>query len=131
MGTRADFYVGRGEGAEWLGSIAFDGYPKGIAAEILNASTETEYRERVARFLVREDGTTPEMGWPWSWEDSRTTNYAYAFDFGRVWAHGASWFVATEPKPEPDEEDDAVFPNMKARQNVTFGRRSGLLVRHG
>lgn len=30
MGTRADFYVGRGESAEWLGSIAWDGYPSGI-----------------------------------------------------------------------------------------------------
>jgi hypothetical protein len=29
MGTRADFYVGRGETAEWLGSIAWDGNPGG------------------------------------------------------------------------------------------------------
>jgi hypothetical protein len=29
MGTRADFYVGRGKDAEWLGSVAFDGYPSG------------------------------------------------------------------------------------------------------
>ena len=27
MGTRADFYVGRGDAAEWIGSIAYDGYP--------------------------------------------------------------------------------------------------------
>lgn len=27
MGTRADFYIGRGENAEWLGSIAWDGDP--------------------------------------------------------------------------------------------------------
>jgi hypothetical protein len=30
MGTRADFYVGRGETAEYLGSIAWDGYPDGL-----------------------------------------------------------------------------------------------------
>lgn len=30
MGTRADFYVGRGTEAEWIGSIALDGYPDGI-----------------------------------------------------------------------------------------------------
>lgn len=30
MGTRADFYVGRGEQAEWLGSIAWDGNPGAI-----------------------------------------------------------------------------------------------------
>lgn len=32
MGTIADFYVGRGPKAEWIGSIAWDGYPDGIVA---------------------------------------------------------------------------------------------------
>jgi hypothetical protein len=30
MGTRADFYIGRGTEAEWLGSVAWDGYPGGV-----------------------------------------------------------------------------------------------------
>lgn len=30
MGTRADFYVGTGANAEWLGSIAYDGHPDTI-----------------------------------------------------------------------------------------------------
>ena len=30
MGTRADFYIGKGTDAEWLGSIAWNGYPDGI-----------------------------------------------------------------------------------------------------
>ncbi len=29
MGTRADFYTGRGQTAQWLGSIAWGGYPVG------------------------------------------------------------------------------------------------------
>jgi hypothetical protein len=26
MGTRGDFYVGRGKDAEWIGSIAYDAF---------------------------------------------------------------------------------------------------------
>ena len=33
MDERADFYVGRGEDAEWLGSITWNGYPKALAFE--------------------------------------------------------------------------------------------------
>jgi hypothetical protein len=40
MGTRADFYVGRGGQAEWLGSIAWDGYPSGIDKWVFSVSTE-------------------------------------------------------------------------------------------
>ena len=31
MGTRADLYIGRGTDAEWIGSVAWDGYPSGLA----------------------------------------------------------------------------------------------------
>ncbi len=34
MGTRADFYVGLGEQAEWLGSVAWDGNPDNDVAAI-------------------------------------------------------------------------------------------------
>src|SRR6266446_6472207 len=86
MGTRADFYVGRGKQAEWLGSIAWDGYPKAIALDVLNARSEDEFREAVVHFLTpREDATAPDMGWPWPWEDSGTTDFSYAFARDRVW----------------------------------------------
>lgn len=138
MGTRADFYVGRGETAEWLGSIAMDGYPDGIDDAVKGSSTEAQYRAAVAAFIAADDrGTTPEMGWPWPWEDSRTTDYAYAFvandapGSGAVWASsfGHRWFLVQreEPDDEPGEKV-AVFPNMKSRQNVTMGPRSGLIV---
>ncbi len=35
MGTRADFYIGRGPTAEWIGSLPLDGYPEGIDAKVL------------------------------------------------------------------------------------------------
>jgi hypothetical protein len=132
MGTRADFYVGRGEDAEWIGSVAWDGYPDGFRkGGILNAATEDAFRAAVTRMLGRrDDATTPDLGWPWPWEDSRTTDYAYAFDSGKVWAScfGHEWFDPTKPEPEEDTPKSAVFPDMSARKAATLGPRSGLLV---
>src|SRR5205085_462948 len=85
MGTRADFYVGRGEGATWLGSIAWDGYPEGGVAELLGIKDKHAWMAAVHRFIVsREDGTTTDLGWPWPWEDSNTTDFSYTWDDG-VW----------------------------------------------
>ena len=135
MGTRADFYVGRGVDAEWLGSTAWDGYPAGVPDEILQAKDEKEFRDAVGDHLAeREDGTLPEHGWPWPWDDSGTTDYAYAFDGGQVHGScfGGPWF---DPEAEPEYDDDgepverngpdAVFPDMQSVKRVTLGGRSG------
>lgn len=140
MGTRADFYVGRGEDAEWLGSIAWDGYPDGVfagASQLFTAPVSAaEWRAWVQDLLGREDGTTPELGWPWPWEDSRTTDYAYALDDGAIWgtSFGYAWF-RVDPKVEnfgePDDDPHvktAVFPDMTSRKNVTYGKRSGVII---
>jgi hypothetical protein len=142
MGTRADFYIGRGKDAEWLGSIAWDGYPDGLTAdsdkcaedlnkvELLAATDGAGFRDALTSFLAtRDDATYPNQGWPWPWNDSRTTDYAYAFDGGKVWASsfGGEWFDPLLPEPEDDEgEKVAVFPNMKQRKSLTLGKRSGL-----
>ena len=134
MGTRADFYVGKGENAEWLGSIAWDGYPKGIPEEILKAKSEEEYRKNVEAFLgKREDGTLSAQGWPWPWEDSGTTDYAYAFDNGDVYAcsFGIKWFRPLEEKEPESDVEEAIFPNMKNKQRVAMGDRSGIIVIQG
>jgi hypothetical protein len=128
MGTRADFYVGTGADAEWLGSLAFDGYridemeekhAKGgdnlACWQIKTAKSENEFREAVATLLaINDDATLPEQGWPWPWNDSATTDYTYAFADGSCktfsWGRGASW------------------PDMSQRKNVTFGPRSGVIV---
>lgn len=132
MGTRADFYEGRGPDAEWLGSIAWDGYPDGIPDEIKRATDAEIYRRAVDSFISeRNDGTKPEMGWPWPWDDSRTTDFAYAYDGGQVWAScfGYEWHIVLDW--DPDREDDvksAVFPDMSERKNVTYGDRSGIMI---
>lgn len=138
MGTRADFYIGRGKKAEWLGSIAWDGYPQGITTKndepiILAATTEQDYRQQLTNFFSeRDDVTLPTDGWPWPWDDSQTTDYAYAFDEGRVWAcpFGHGWFAANGPEPEEmPEGKEADFPNMRTKKNVQLGgTKSGLIV---
>lgn len=134
MGTRADFYIGRGEQAEWIGSIAWDGYPSGISEAVLQATTEDAYRTAVeAFFLTRSDVTHPDQGWPWPWKDSCTTDYAYAFDDGGVHysSFGHGWHAVADgevPEEWPDEKS-AIFPDMSDRMQVQLsGPRSGLIV---
>lgn len=149
MGTRADFYVGDGVEAEWLGSIAYDGYHlhgADLSGEdgpnwddcdraIAMAQTPEAYREAVAAFLAkRSDATLPSQGWPWPWADSQTTDYAYCFVGGEV----VSYCFGQGPVrlgerhfDQPGESSHGPkkpFPDMTARQNVTFGRRSGLII---
>jgi hypothetical protein len=130
LGTRADFYVGRGRDAEWVGSIAWDGYPSGIDNAVLAATTEEGFRSALQSFAEsRSDFTAPHQGWPWPWEDSRLTDYAYAYDDGAVFGSGGkSWWPALSEPEDDDDGEEAVFPDMSKIENVTFGPRSGLIV---
>lgn len=140
MGTRADFYVGRDRNAEWLGSVAWDGYPEGYETKFYRATTEQEYRDLVTEVAEeREDWIAPENGWPWPWDDSRTTDYAYAFEDGKVYGagFGRGWFELADDgsgEPENDEYWDQpkldTFPNMKERA-MSFEEQlavSGLII---
>jgi len=120
MGTRADYYVGRGPKAEYLGSTAWDGYPEGIPDEIKTASGESQFKHAVDAFLkTRKDATFPKDGWPWPWDDSKTTDYAYAFENGKVLiSQFGKW----------NDKKNISFPNMKTRKKVTLGPRSGIMV---
>lgn len=82
MGTRADFYIRDTKNKlEYLGSIGWDGYPDGIDFGVLWSETAKEFRSKVESFLSkREDGSIPSRdGWPWPWDNSNTTDYAYIF----------------------------------------------------
>ncbi len=129
MGTRADFYVGSGKDAEWLGSIAWDGYEwidpltdeqeeedyKGPLGTSLVAATEKGFRADVAAiFEGRDDVTLPEQGWPWPWDTSATTDITYYFKDGKVFGE---WFSKNP------------WPDMSQRKNVALGSsRSGVIV---
>ena len=136
MGTRADFYVGRGKDARWLGSHAYDGHPESVLAGPIGDSRSPEDFERAvaAHLAVLDDATVPEQGWPWPWKDSHTTDYAYAFD-GEVFCcrFGREWMTVAEALDQDREGvigdlKDTTFPDMTDRQKVTYGPRSGVLV---
>lgn len=139
MGTRADFYVGKNKDAEWIGSIAWDGYRDGIDEAVLKASTETEFRDAVeAFFKTRDDVTHPSQGWPWPWDDSGTSDCSYWFFDGLTWdalGYPTEFYYSCreEPKFADDEyvtdgHEAVDFPNMADRKNATMGHRSGLII---
>lgn len=126
MGTRADFYLGKNEKAEWLGSIAWDGYRSGIPEEILKADTETRFLDAVKSFLKeREDATTPDMGWPWPWDDSSVTDCSYWFFEGQLWEEYDGVYRSCGKEPEPIS-----FPKMKHGEPsaATGSFRSGIMM---
>lgn len=140
MGTRADFYDGRGRDATWLGSVAWDGYPGGIDERILKTTNQDAFREFVTSFVAnRDDGTEPGQGWPWPWEDSGTTDYAYAFDGGKTWIsnYGSAWhdedFEDWDDEAEEEIEPPglaAEFPDMSGQKHSApaGSTRSGILL---
>jgi hypothetical protein len=116
MGTRADFYIGKGSKAEWLGSIAWDGmeWAEEKNSPLMKAATETEFRISVERILAkRDDATRPADGWPWPWKTSNTTDYTYYFYKEK--SH-YSYFDESIHWPEMDTS------------TMTLGKRSGVLV---
>jgi len=135
MGTRADFYIGRGKDAIWKGSVAWDGYPNGISQEILKATTEAEFNSALIAYFAddRDDVSTPDMGWPWPWENSQTTDFSYAFDNGKVWAScfGHAWFDPLKEEGDNSEISDpkVEFPHMGKEHSAKAGSsRSGIMV---
>ena len=149
MGTRADFYIGKGADAQWIGSIAWDGCRDGIPDQILLAKSDEEFCNNVLAFLDgRDDGTLPDDGWPWPWNDSRLTDCHYWFFDGRCWEgrgecarFGEVYVPADEPQPDWDSGDEeelydtwmtgreaVVFPDMTALKNTTLGPRSGVIL---
>lgn len=140
MGTRADFYIGIGDEAEYLGSIGNDGYPDGMTDRLLNASTADEFRDALAIMASNTDDFSDPVkhGWPWSWDNSYTTDYAYAFHGGKVMCScfGREWRPVKEYIANENDEDwfdsleelAAEVPDMSKRKNPTLGPRSGLIV---
>lgn len=141
MGTRADFYVGKHETAEWIGSIAWDGDRDGIPEPILAARDASTFRTLVAEFIAsRTDGTRPDEGWPWPWNDSGTTDCSYWFADGEVWeavGYPTEHYIRiADPIPEDENAFEAWrvagepvrFPDMSAVKAVTLGERSGVIV---
>lgn len=73
MGTRADFYIGKGKEGRWIGSITHDGYPSGLS-DVLDSYSEEAFIKNVKKLDTFIDAS---KGWPWPWETSATTDYSY------------------------------------------------------
>lgn len=132
MGTRADFYIGSGDEAVWLGSVGWDGYKwdQDHECKLMQAKTDDEFKSAVDEISKeRDDFTHPDNGWPWPWDDSHTTDYAYCLIDGKVIAYifGSEAFINEDGERDSDESKKAKFPNMKNRKNVSFDNRSGVI----
>lgn len=142
MGTRADFYVGIGPDAEWIGSQAMDGYISAIPGRVIDANDEDDFREQVAAHLSSlSHATWPKDGWPWPWVTSATTDCSYWFHAGVVFSEIGGYLIRAtvdrdggltdDERDEPETIPGAIrasFPDMTDKQNVTFGHRSGMLT---
>lgn len=139
MGTRADYYFGdpnKPSELTWVGSTAWDGYPEGKPDALIEAKTIEEYRAELARIAGEDDWSDHGTGWPWPWETSNTTDFAYTFWKGMVWiaCFGRGWISAQEYANQDtlgfewDSLGKIQFPNMKSIQNTHLGPRSGLIV---
>ena len=86
--TKADFYVGTGSDARWIGSIGADGYPASgvISPEIFLQVNKIMFEEMVLDLLRKEKqddwAAIADEGdpWPWLWLNSQITDYTYMFD---------------------------------------------------
>jgi hypothetical protein len=111
MGTRAAFFVGNPqdlEKREWLGCIAFDGYPAGLE-ELATVKTEQDFRDFVGSLESRGDFATPKRGWPFPWEDDVfVTDYTYAFfdEALRLTCFHRGWLTWEEEMKHQEEESD-------------------------
>ena len=119
MGTRADFYIRRKkilQQGDWIGSIAWDGYPEGMPAKLLNATTEKEFLDAVKEIEKDDDSFVDpnKDGWPWPWDNSYLTDYVYTFNVKTGKVVYRSFDKATK------------FPDMKSFKKAQG--KSGFLV---
>lgn len=70
--TRADFYVGIGVTAKYLGSIFNEG--GSVPNSIKRARTPEKFEKYVAKYIKKMNGSTT---WSFEWEDSKSADYSY------------------------------------------------------
>lgn len=87
----ADFYLGRGPNAQYLGSVVTAGAPEDIELwerfQSLNDEnyTEGDYVDEVRDLRHATHDTPP--AWPWSYPSSDESPWAYVFDAGTVYIY--------------------------------------------
>ncbi len=122
MGTRAAFFIGDFRDTakrEWLGCVAWDGYPDGLP-EVCAAKSEQEFRDAVAGESNRDDFAAPTGPFPYPWQDDLClTDCTYTWYEGEVWFEWDRRMVplarAMEVFADPDDEaEQGVEAKLKA-----------------
>ncbi len=131
MGTRCDFYLGRGPQARWLGSIARDAYVDAMAERFRDVTTPELFQERLQAVFAEYGEIPASAGWPWPWRDSHTTDTVVAFDQGQCWtAHPERVWASLERYDEPTSEP-LTFPDMRSVDEATPEGRLRRKLRFG
>lgn len=129
MGTRCDFYLGRGLTAKYLGSLGQDGWARELAPRFEGVTSETTFEQRLNALFEDRGHVSAEYGWPWPWKDSEATGQVVAFDDGRVWCRHTSGFWAPISDPDMPGSTPCVFADMLEQQQGTPEGRLRLRIR--
>ncbi len=131
MGTRCDFYQGRGLQATYLGSIARDAYVDVMAERFAGVDSQDLFLERLKSVFAEYGEIPAASGWPWPWRDSSTTDTVVAFDQGQCWtAHPDGVWALLERFDEPTQEP-LVFADMRSAEESTPEGRLRRRLRFG
>lgn len=124
MGTRASFFVGNPSdlpNRDWLGCIAWDGYPDGDCKGFVGATSAEDFIARVEALMSRRDDfcDPKQHSFPFPWRDDLyLTDYTYAYFDGRVQVtcYHSGWRDLTDDMSEAwgDDEDDELPDNVPA-----------------
>ncbi|MEO1208843.1 MAG: hypothetical protein AAFX78_04795 [Cyanobacteria bacterium J06638_20] len=96
--------------------------------KLVGVETQGRYREVVEEILSSvSHSTTPDQGWPWPWDDSSVTDYAYCWDGSRV-VIASDDELEEDDEPEPFPRIPFMLPNQSHRRNVALDERSGLVI---
>lgn len=136
MGTRALFWMGDPtdlENREWLGAIAWDGYPSGVA-ELAEVTTEEQFRDFVKGLHGRRDFAHPGQGFPYPWDDDIfVTDLNYWFKDGvyGCWFHDPSYPFAALLGNKDSDEDLEDYPKrgpVPATEKYNPGQPDSIMI---
>ncbi len=131
MGTRCDFYLGRGPLAQYLGSIGHDAYVDAMAERFEGIQTQDAFNARLTEVFAEYGEIKAEHGWPWPWRDSHTTDTVVAFDGGQLWTNHYDGCWAPLADFENPTAQALLFPDMRAALEATPEGRLSMALRFG
>lgn len=79
--NKADFYVGMGPEADWIGSVSKCGNVYELSTPILLQVNRIMFEELSIEYIKFCEGVVANhiCQWPWQWPDSRMTDFSYIF----------------------------------------------------